>query len=81
MVYRKFGCFQMLILLHEQKELRELEIDLGRLDAEGQRLCPRYLFSLARTTQERKEDIYEIEQKFKEYRKRRGDYSFPDTSN
>lgn len=71
MVYRKFGYLQAQVLLYKQKELMELEIDLDRLDAEGQRLNPRYIFSLASTTPERKEKIYEIEQKFKEYCKQR----------
>lgn len=69
MVYRKFGFLQAQILLDKQKELRELEIELGQIDAEGQRLDPRYLYSLAGTSAERKDIICEIEQKFKEYGK------------
>ena len=70
MLYRRFGFLQARILLNKQDELRELEKDLDRMDKVDERKDPEVLRSRekdAASSERRKNLLYNIEQKFKEY--------------
>lgn len=75
MIYRRFGYLQARILLYKQDELKSLEHKLEDTDRIDRNLRPELLRSRdAQQSQEievakeyRRELMYEIEQKFKEY--------------
>jgi Family of unknown function (DUF6594) len=69
-LYRRFDYLQARLLLNKQDELRELEIELDRLDKRDENGNPSRLRSRAKDealSGMRKELIRETEQKFHEY--------------